>query len=260
MTVKAGFEHLPAPIVALLQDSIKSWTIRPHVYHVTSLIYCLRKAWYKRSHPDRAPWTTRSLWNVYRGSTFDSKWTSLFETHQKNYKAKRHGVVITGTLDFVYDDGDGPVLYDLKMPVNTGLKKAFGVGEAYKRQVQAYLALAHHNGELLDVHRARVLMVGADVIVEDVPEWTDMLDAYLWPRAFVLDAALSAGSPVGLLPAEEKWECGVDPEGHAYCPADPYFRKICLLAKHQRKLEMPQEPLMDEPEPEVVKEMKEMLY
>lgn len=236
MKVKVGFEHLPAPIVLHLQDSITTWTIQPHVYHVTSLIYCLRKAWYRRTHPERVEWSLRSLWNVYRGSTFDYKWTPLFKIHQKNYRAKRHGIIISGTLDFIYDDGEGPILYDLKMPVNVESKKVYGAGQGYRRQVQAYLALAHHNRQLTDVHSARVLMVGSDVVVEDVPEWTDMLDAYLWPRAFVLDAALRAGSPTSLPPSEDGWECGVDPEGVPYCPADSHFRKTCKMAKLEGKL------------------------
>ncbi len=235
MTIKIGFEWLPEPIKKHLRDNITSWPIRPHIYHVTEIIYCLRKAWYKRTHPERVKWNIRSLWNIYRGSAFDRKWTSLFPLHQKNYRATRRGVTITGTMDFLYDDGDGPILYDLKMPANTYSKKTYGAGQGYRHQVQAYLALAHHNRELLDVHRARVLMVGADVVVEDVPEWTDMLDAYLWPRAFILDAALSAGSPVSLLPAEKGWECGVDPEGVQYCPANPYFRKVCEMVKRRRR-------------------------
>ena len=262
MTVKVGFENLPAPIVLHLQGSITAWPVQPHVYHVTEIIYCLRRAWYKRTHPERVEWSVRSLWNVYRGSTFDNKWTSLFKIHQKNYRAKRRGVTITGTLDFVYDDGGGPILYDLKMPVNIELKKIYGASQGYRRQVQAYLALAHHNRELTDVHVARVLMVGGSgVVVEDVSEWTDILDAYLWPRAFILDAALRAGSPVSLPPAEEGWECGVDPEGVPYCPADPYFRKICEMAKRGRKLVFsvrgPSEP---GPLSEEEKEMKELLY
>jgi len=104
-------------------------------------------------------------------------------------------------------------------------------------------------------------MVGSDVVVEDVSEWTDMLDAYLWPRAFVLDAALRAGSPVSLPPAEEGWECGIDPEGVPYCPADPHFRKTCEMAKRGRKpvvsVRGPSEP---EPLSEEEKEMKELLY
>jgi len=206
----------------------------------------------------------RSLWNVYRGSTFDNKWTSLFKIHQKNYRANRRGVTISGTLDFVYDDGDGPVLYDLKMPSNVDSKKIYGAGQGYRRQVQAYLALAHHNRELTDIHSARVLMVGGSgVAVENVPEWTDMLEAYLWPRAFVLDAALRVGSPISLPPAEEGWECSVDPEGAPYCPADLHFRKTCEMAKRKDGSEFSSEFLINRFEksvdPNFVKEMKELL-
>uniref|UniRef100_A0A6M3LZV7 PD-(D/E)XK nuclease superfamily protein n=1 Tax=viral metagenome TaxID=1070528 RepID=A0A6M3LZV7_9ZZZZ len=250
MTIRVGFENLPMPLVRHLQDSITTWPVQPHFYHVTEIIYCLRRAWYKRTHPERVELSVRSLWNIYRGNTFDRKWTSLFPVHQKNYKVKRDGITITGTCDFVYDDGDGDIIYDLKMPSSTFFKKRGGAGQGYRRQVQTYLSLAHANGELLDVHRARVLMVAEDVVVEEVEEWPGMLDSWVWPRALALDAALRVGSPVGLPTAEEGWECGVDPEGAPYCPVDPYFRKTCEMAKRQRKLEVPlKEPLEEEPVP-----------
>lgn len=226
--VKTGFGNLPAPIVLHLQGAVTARLAQPHVYHVTELIRCLRSAWYRRVYPERVEWSTRSLWNIYRGNIFDGRFTSLFNTHQRTFRAVRQGVTITGTLDFVYDAGDGSVLYDLKMPANVEFKKIYGVGQIYRRQVQAYLALAHVNGELLDVHRARVLMVAEDVVVEEVEEQVDMLDLWLWPRAFALDAALRVGSPAGLPSAEEGWECAGDSEGVSYCPADPYFRKTCV--------------------------------
>lgn len=228
MTVKVGFENLPVNIIHHLQDAITVRPAQPHVYHVTELTTCLRKVWYKRTHPERVEWSVRSLWNVYRGSTFDEKWTSLFEIHQRNYRVESQGVTITGTMDFIYDDGGGAILYDLKMPANVEPKKIYGAGLGYRRQVQAYLALAHHKHELVDVHSARVLMVGADVVVEEVPEWPDMLDTFLLPRALALDAALRAGSPAGLPVAEERWECGVDSDGVPYCPVDPFFRRTCV--------------------------------
>jgi len=185
------------------------------------------KAWYRRTYPQRINWTTRSLWNVYRGTIFDKKWTPLFGVYQKNYKVEKGGIVISGTLDFIYNDGDGDILYDLKMPSSTFFKKREGAGQGYRHQVQAYLALAHANGELTDIHRARVLMVAEDVVVEEVEEWEDMLDAYLWPRAQALDMALQAGVPVNLPATKETWECSSDSEGIPYCPADHFFRKIC---------------------------------
>lgn len=225
--IKVGFENLPTPIVEYLQGDVSVRHPQPHRYHVTEIIYCLMKAWYRRMHPERSTWTTRSLWNISRGNTFDQEWTSLFEVHQKNYRVKRQGITVTGTLDFVYDDGGGDILYDLKMPASTFYKRRGGAGLGYRRQVQSYLALAHANGELLDVHRARVLMVAGDVVVEEVEEWLGMLDSWLWPRAEALDAALGVGTPAGLPVAEEGWECGADPEGVPYCSADQFFRKIC---------------------------------
>lgn len=225
--IKVGFEHLPAPIVQHLQKTIFTRPVKPHHYHVTEIIYCLMKAWYRRTHPERTRWTTRSLWNICRGNTFDKKWTPLFGVHQKNYRVTKGGITITGTSDFLYNDGDGDVLYDLKMPASTFFKKREGAGQGYRHQVQAYLALAHDNGELTDTHRARVLMVAEDVVVEEVEEWEDMLDEYLWPRAQALDMALQAGVPTNLPSTKETWECNADSEGIPYCPADHFFRKIC---------------------------------
>ncbi|MCW4049150.1 MAG: hypothetical protein NWE89_05370 [Candidatus Bathyarchaeota archaeon] len=216
---KVGFEHLPDPIVCHLKKSVKYRLPKTHVYHVTELIYCLRKAYYRRVHPKQATFNTRSLWNIYRGFTFDRQWSPLFKINQKTYTVTRDGISIRGTLDFVYDDGNGDILYDLKMPASTFYKKREGAGQGYRRQVQAYLALGHANRELLDVCRSRVLMVAEEVVVEEVEEWTNMLDSFLWSRAFALDAALNDKDPSGLPGPEEEWECL--PE---YCSADIDFR------------------------------------
>lgn len=221
-TIKIGFENLPTPIVLLLQKAVTTRPVQSHVFHVTELTRCLRQAWYRRVHPERAELSVRALWNIYRGITFDENWTCLFEVCQRNYRVESCGVMITGTLDFVYDDGNGPVLYDLKMPSNIELKKIYGAGLGYRRQVQAYLALAHANDELIDVHRARVLMVAEEVVAEEVGEWTDMLDSWLWPRAFLLDAALNSKDPSILQGPEEGWECREE-----FCSASTDFRIKC---------------------------------
>lgn len=223
--IKVGFENLPAPIVEDLRGDMSTRVVKPHVYHVTELVYCLRKAWYRRVHPERGEWNVKSLWNICRGNTFDGRWTPLFDIHQRNYRVKRRGTTISGTLDFVYEEVAGRFLYDLKMPASTFYKKREGAGQGYRRQVQAYLALAHANGELLDVCQSRVLMVAEDVVVEEVEEWTDMLDTFLWPRAFALDSALKDKDSSGLPGPEEEWECS--PE---YCPADVDFRIEGALA------------------------------
>lgn len=260
MNIKTGFNLLPKPIADHLRSSIKPRKNILHVYHVTELVYCLRKAYYKRVYPGREKRNLKGYWNIYRGSTFDRLWTPLFEINQHTLRVSRRGVVIVGTLDFIYDDGDGPVLYDLKMPSSTFFKIRSGAGLGYRRQVQAYLSLAHANGELLDVHRVRVLMISQDLVVEEFGEfrefgeWTDMLDSWLWPRAFLLDDALNRRDPTGLLGPESPWEC--DPE---YCPADIDFRIASVYPKLS-DIEEARQVFEDEPEPEYVTKIKEMLY
>jgi len=240
MNIKTGFDLLPKPIVDHINSKIKTRKNIPHVYHVTELIYCLRKAYFRRVFPDREKRNTRGSWNIYRGKTFDDLWTPLFDINQHTLKVSRRGVIIIGTFDFVYDDKLGSVLYDLKMPGSTFFKGRSGAGLGYRRQVQAYLSLAHANGELLNVHRVRVLMVAADVVVEEFEEWTGMLTSWLWPRAFLLDDALNRRDPTALLGPESTWEC--NPE---YCPADIDFR-IASVYQESSKTKEPDSVFEDE--------------
>ncbi|MBW2672039.1 MAG: PD-(D/E)XK nuclease family protein [Deltaproteobacteria bacterium] len=232
MNLSLGFEHLPRPIVEHMRSWVQPRRDPPGVYHVTEVIYCLRKAWYRRVHPDRVRWDVASLWNLYRGTVFDRLWTPLFEIHQRRYRLTRRGVTLTGTLDFVYDDGGGAVLFDLKMPASVAMKKFTGAGRAYRRQVQIYLAMAHANGELLDVRRASVLMVAADGVVrEDVEECSDILE-WVWPRVFLLHDAVSRRDPSLLMGPEEPWECG----GNSWrCPVDSHFKILCDYNRLNRR-------------------------
>lgn len=220
--VKVGYKYLPTPIIEFLRKMVIRGPRRvtPHVYHVTQLTNCLRKTYYNRTHPDSFNPNTKSLWNLHRGNTFDRQWCHLFKIYQRTYTVSRLGVTISGTLDFVYDPGDGDILYDLKMPASTFWKKQSGAGLGYRRQVAAYLALAHANDELLHIHRARVLMVAEDVIITEQKEYPEMLDKWLWPRAFKLDHALKQNDPSILKGPEESWECN-------FCSADEEFRKGC---------------------------------
>ena len=213
-----GLEYLPRPIIDYLRRSVHERPKIPHVYHVTELLYCLRKAYYRRKFPD-GNYSLKSLWNIHRGSTFDGQWSPLFEVNQETFTVHRGGVTIQGTFDFLWVDQDEPVLYDLKMPASTYYKKQSGAGPFYVRQVQAYLAMAHANGEYLDVHRGRILMLAEDLVIEEVAEDAEILD-YLWSRAFKLDHALSAEDPSTLMGPEESWECSKD-----YCESSEDFRR-----------------------------------
>jgi hypothetical protein len=225
--VLVGVDLLPTPIVDHMR---RTMTNRPHVrhlYHVTELLYCLRKAFWKRTHHN-SEMNIESLWNIYRGVTFDEKWSPLFKINQKTYAVEKEHLTITGTLDFVWlDEKDlEPVLYDLKMPKNIFYKKRDGAGKFYIEQVQAYLAMAHWNGELTNVHRARVLMLADDLVIQEVEENDDVLN-YLWKRAFLLDKKLADFNedgtiPLDLLGPEMQWECG-----EKWCPGDLEYRVEC---------------------------------
>lgn len=217
-----GIENLPAPIVNYLQNSIRKRRELPKVYHVTELLYCLRKVYYTKT-VGRDDFSISSLWNIFRGNTFDNRFSPLFEKNQINYTSHRNGLTITGTLDFVWLDEDNfdPVLYDLKMPASVFYRKKTGASEAYKQQVQMYLALAHENGELLDVHRCRVMMLAEDLVMTEVPE-NDALLEQVWERTLLLDEALETKNSSILIGPEVAWECK-----KPYCPADVEFRKEC---------------------------------
>ena len=224
--IQVGFRHLPAPIVNHLKKRVTRRRPKPHVYHVTELLYCQRKAYFNRIHPKKRTFNVRSLWNIYRGNIFDKQWSRRFKINQRTYTATREHVTITGTLDFVYNK----YIYDLKMPASIALAKFTGAYISYKRQVAAYIELAHENGELLNIHAGRILMVAENVVVDEQKEWVGMLDSWLFPRAFRLDTALEEEDPSGLEGPEEKWEC--NPE---YCSADTDYRIAYALQKGAQK-------------------------
>jgi hypothetical protein len=85
---------------------------------------------------------------------------------------------------------------------------------------------------------------------------SDMLDLWLWPRAFLLDAALNSKDPSILQGSEEGWKCREE-----FCSASTDFRIKCVY--EGRDLKLPVRVSMEEfeeaSEPAVMKRMKEML-
>ena len=225
-----GMENLPTPIVDHLREALGG--DRPnydHVYHVTEVLYCLRKAYYNRVSTGKKEFDLESLWNIYRGATFDALWSPLFDTNQENYKITRTNeqgrtVTRTGTSDFNWIDEESMegVLYDLKMPKNLYFKKKNGAGKFYTEQVQTYLGMAHELGKHQNIHRCRVLMLADDLVIDEIPENDGMLDV-VFERAFALDKALEEVDPDNLVGPEEKWECN-----SKYCPGDVKYRLKCI--------------------------------
>jgi len=223
-----GLHLLPTPIVEHMRRTIGGRPAIENVYHVTELLYCLRKAYNRRIYSNGDGFDNSSLWNIYRGTTFDYKFSPLFDINQKTYHITKEHLTITGTLDFVWIDEKNfdPILYDLKMPKNTFYKKSSGAGKFYTEQVQTYLAMAHANNELMHVHRARVLMLADDLVIQEVQENDEILN-YLWERAFILDDAVKTHKtdplePLTIVGPEEEWECR-----EPFCPGDLLYRLEC---------------------------------
>lgn len=218
-----GYEHIPAPIKEHMLRTFENRIDVKDVYHVTEILYCLRKAYLARVHPNDINMHPSSIWHIYRGSTFDAAWSPLFDINQRTYKVERDGKTLIGKLDFVWYDEKKfeKVLYDLKMPKNVYYRKKEGAGKFYSEQVQTYLAMAHENGELLDVHRCRVMFLADDLVIAEVPMKDEILD-YAFDRILKLSDAVETKDPSKLEGPEETWECSVP-----YCVAPAWFRKEC---------------------------------
>ena len=213
-----GFDALPQPIIDGLQRRVHERPDLPQVYHISELVYGLKKAFYRRKFPELDSFSLDSLLSIFRGQLFDGALTPLFQVNQRSYVVHRGNVTITGTFDFLWQDDEGTLtLFDLKMPKSVYYKRLKGATQGNVRQVQSYLAMAHANGELLDVHQCGVLMIAEYPVQQFVTE-DDAILPWLWNRAFALDHALTVGSPKALSCPEEKWECDAK-----YCA----YTKIC---------------------------------
>jgi len=230
-----GLEHLPTPIKQFMLNTLENRLTLPRVYHVTEILYCLKKAYYRRTYPKTSEIDTRGIWNIYRGNTFDALWSPLFKINQRTYLIENKGfdkkpIYITGKLDFIWIDetNQEKILYDLKMPSTTYYRKEEGAGKFYTAQVQTYLSMAHLLNELLDVHRCRVMMLADNLVIAEIPENDPILDL-VWDRTFKLDKAIMQKKPELLYGPEEKWECG-----EPYCDADITFKDIYCKKEEQK--------------------------
>lgn len=223
-----GIEHLPTPIKTHLSRMVQTRPFIQSVYHVTEILYCLRKAYWRRMG-GKNNIDLMGLWNIYRGSTFDNAWSPLFEHNQHTLKSERihpetdELLTLTGTLDFIWVDESNldRILYDLKMPKNIFYKRQYGAGKAYTGQVQTYLGMAHENNIYTDVHRCRVMMLADDLVIDEIPENPQMLDK-MWDRVFLYHKAIKEKNPNLLRGPEESWECS-----ELYCPGNVEWRLSC---------------------------------
>ena len=130
-----GLDDLPQPIKdhILRNTNGEDYQNKPNTYSLTELLYCIRKAYYKRTNPK--PHTIESAFNIYRGKLFDNAWSPLFTHNQvrSTHRCKNIPITISGKYDFLTQDG---ILTDLK--TTKSLYFVNEPSEEYKTQVRFY--------------------------------------------------------------------------------------------------------------------------
>ncbi len=131
-------KELPQQIIEhILMATQDDYEYRNETLLVTELLYCLRKAYFRRTVTDVEK-ELAQRWYLYRGSVFDQLWTPLFQRNQVRVTHRvPGGPTIVGRIDFINKEGDDLVLYELKTIANRYVIKN-GAKEEHIKQVKFY--------------------------------------------------------------------------------------------------------------------------
>lgn len=207
-----GLQHLPQPIIQHILNKSRERVVYPHVYHVTELIGCLRKAYFKRKYGDLIKHSLNTLWNFYRGHLFDDAFSPLFPENQKpvtrTYNLRNAECTVVGYFDFIYKN----ILHDLKTAHDRTMYylKRDGPRKDNVRQVQIYMELL--NEERIQLGRLIYVGLSPNPLQFDVERNYDILNEIL-ANVNLLEDALQIDNPSNL-PIPGGWQC--KPE---YCEA-----------------------------------------
>ena len=128
-------DDLPQPIKdhILRNANGEDYHSKPNTYSLTELLYCTRKAYYRRTCPK--PTELESAFNMYRGKVFDNLWSPLFQHNQvrTTHRCRNIPITISGKYDFLTTDN---ILTDLK--TTKSLYFVNEPSEEYKTQVRFY--------------------------------------------------------------------------------------------------------------------------
>jgi len=220
-----GIEYLPEPILKYIRRKVHNRVYLPHVYHVTELTGCLRKAFFHRVF-GYTEIPLNSAWWFYRGSLFDGEWSPLFEKNQETKAVARDGLIIVGTYDFVFQNkklGDTePVVHDLKSTQSLYYLREEDIPHrSHVEQVQAYMMMFGYN-------KGRIIYYDfSDSPIQfDVEKDEKILDK-LFERAKILDDAVNRKDPSAIPFPEESYFCK-----EKYCDV----RRQCIRDQMIRKI------------------------
>lgn len=191
-------EDLPQPIKdeILKKANENDYQNKPHTYSITELLYCIRKAYFKRTHPK--PLTIQQAFNIYRGQIFDHLWTPLFKHNQVRctYRCRNIPITISGKYDFLTVDD---VLTDLKTA-----KTLYYINKPSPEHVMQVRFYAWLNS----IEKAQIIYIdfgNCKVFPVEVGDCTKLLDD-IEAKATILYWALQRGQP----PKEQatpEWLC-----------------------------------------------------
>ncbi len=192
-------EDLPEPIKnhILKTANYDDYIGKPNTYSVTELLYCIRKAYFKRTKPKHA--SLEQAYNLYRGKVFDQLWTPLFIHNQvrTTYRCKKIPITISGKYDFLTQDG---ILTDLKTA-----KSLYFINEPSPE----YVAQVRFYAYLNSIEKAQIIYVDfgdCKVFPVEVGDCTSLLEE-LDVKATQLYYALQLKQPPEKPTTLHTWLC-----------------------------------------------------
>lgn len=215
-----GLNDLPSIVKKHIVSSVNRekegyYTVKDNEIHVTELLYCIRKSYFKRTIPKSI--LLKGAYNMWRGQELDEAWTPLFPDNQQRctYRIQGIPVTIVGKYDFI-DPEDGAI-GDLKTVKNL----YYCISAPKMEHVKQIRFYAYLNA----ISKAKLIYMDyGDCVKHDVSVTdSECLEVIrnLEITARVLYQALVNKTPPEVYPSEErKWLCGEGEEWEC-----EYFRE-----------------------------------
>lgn len=180
----------------------------PNCYHITELVGCLRKTYYRKTLP-KQPVSLETANNFHRGRLWDKDFCGCFKHNQVRvtYRCQKTPICISGHFDFLnQDDPNDPVITDLKSPKTLFYIERDGKpSEHYRTQVLFYCyCTAIPKGAVMYWDGAKPLTYPITADTEACNELITKIEA----RAATLWLALrNKQPPIKQVCNPETWEC-----------------------------------------------------
>jgi CRISPR-associated exonuclease Cas4 len=204
-------DDLPHPIKKMMLDEANNkddYQSMPNCYHITELVGCIRKAYYRKTLPKK-DLNLETAKNFHRGNTWDKDFCRCFKHNQVRvtHRCQKVPISISGHFDFLNEDNPTePIITDLKSPKTLFYIEREGKpSEQYRKQVLFYCwCSAISKGAILywDGHKALTYPV------EATDEACHLLIDELETKSLMLYMALRTGKPPNKdAYIIEPWEC-----------------------------------------------------